>query len=380
VSSFASLRPLRLCEELRIPSQVSRQDAKDRKDAKVATMKGNIPISELPSGEDIWLTVTVVSAREIRPQQGKPSFLCSARNASGTIKLKIPSELLQSRTTPTVGLWGIVGRVEDFQGQPQLLVSELRPITIEKYREFQGAEPLLPRAFTIDIETIPLPGFRERAAQRLKRSMQHGRMSEEHQQRYFEDQPAEEDRAFRSGSLAATSGRVLSIAVHIGSVVGEEIGGITQSESERVFGIDPDGQEQPEQTALADFLALMGNFDPEVDHIVGHNIAAFDLPFIFQRCLVNDIDVQPFVRVIDFNSRCVYDTMHQWWLGSRNRVALDDLAWVLGIESSKTDEIDGSRIFDLYEAGRLSEIREYNLNDVRVTRKIYERLVSGFGR
>jgi len=343
-------------------------------------MKGNIPISELPSGEDIWLTVTVVSTRPIKPQQGKPFFLCLARNTSGTIALKIPSEILQSGLSPKVGLWGIVGRVEDFQGQPQFLVSELRPITIEKYRELQSGEPLLPRAFTIDIETIPLPGFKERAAQRLKRSLKNERMSEEQQQRYFEDQAAEEDRAFRSGSLAATSGRVLSVAVHIGSIAGEELEGIGHAESEHVFGIDADGQKQPEEQALSDFFQLMANFDTEVDQIVGHNIVGFDLPFIFQRCLVNNIDVQNLIKITDFNARCVYDTMHQWWLGTRNRVALDDLAWVLGIESSKTDEIEGSRIFDLYEAGRLAEIREYNLNDVRVTRKVYERLITAFGR
>ena len=343
-------------------------------------MKGNIPISELPSGEEIWLTVSIVSAREVRPQQDKPFILCSARNATGTIRIKIPGELLQTGISPSVGLWGIVGRVEAFQGQPQFLVSELRPITIEKYRELQGGEPLLPRAFTIDIETIPVPGFKERAAQRLKRSIDRGRMSEEQQQRYLEDQPAEEDRAFRSGSLAATSGRVLSIAVHIGSIVGEEIEGIIQSDSEHVFGIDSDGQEESEQKALSDFLSLMSTFDPEVDQIVGHNITGFDLPYIFQRCLVNRIEIGSLVTAADFNARCVYDTMHQWWLGSRNRVALDDLAWVLGIESSKTDEVEGSRIFDLYQARRLLEIREYNLNDVRVTRKVYERLVSGFGR
>ena len=87
-----------------------------------------------------------------------------------------------------------------------------------------------------------------------------------------------------------------------------------------------------------------------------------------------------FVNLGEFNVRGVYDTMHRWWLGSRNRVALDDIAWALGIPSSKTEEIEGSRVFELYQAGRLAEIREYNLNDVRVTRKVYERLVSGFGR
>jgi hypothetical protein len=37
-------------------------------------------------------------------------------------------------------------------------------------------------------------------------------------------------------------------------------------------------------------------------------------------------------------------------------------------------------VFDLYQAGRLELIREYNLNDVRVTRQIYERMVASFGR
>src|SRR5712691_3743529 len=342
-------------------------------------MKGNIPIPELNAGEEVWLTVAVISAREIRPQQGKPFFLATARNASGTIALKILPEVLQGATIRP-GLRGIVGRLETYQNQPQFVVSELRPITVDKYRELQNADPLLPRAFSIDIETIPLPAFKERAAGRLKRAMQLGKMNEEQQQRYFEDQAAEEDRAYRSGSLTATSGRVLSIAVHVGSVAGVEIEGVEQSFSEHVFGIDSDGQEQPEQQALTDFLALMASFDPDIDEIVGHNVIGFDLPFIFQRCLVNNITVRPFVNLGEFNVRGVYDTMYRWWLGSKNRVSLDDISWALGMESSKTDQVEGSRVFELYQAGRHAEIREYNLNDVRVTRKVYERMVSVFGR
>ena len=343
-------------------------------------MKGNIPIPDLNAGEDVWLTVAVISVREVRPQQGRPFFLASGRNESGTIALKISTEVLQAGTTITPGLWGIVGRVETFQNQPQFVVSELRPITAEKYRELQNARPPLPRAFTIDIETIPVPAFKERAALRLERAIQRGKMNEEQQQRYFEDQAAEEERAYRSGSLVATSGRVLSIAVHIGSVAGIEIAGVEQGESEHVFGIDSDGQLQSEEQALTDFLELMRSFDPDVDEIVGHNIIGFDLPFIFQRCLVRGLAFRPFVNLSEFNVRGVYDTMHRWWLGAKNRVALDDIAWALEIESSKTDEVDGSRVFELYQAGRLAEIREYNLNDVRVTRKVYERMVSVFGR
>jgi len=95
---------------------------------------------------------------------------------------------------------------------------------------------------------------------------------------------------------------------------------------------------------------------------------------------VNNIAVKPFVDLSEFHVLGVYDTMRAWWLGGRNRVALDDIAWALGLESSKTSEVEGSRVFELYQAGKLAEIREYNLNDVRVTRRVFERLVASFGR
>jgi predicted PolB exonuclease-like 3'-5' exonuclease len=150
--------------------------------------------------------------------------------------------------------------------------------------------------------------------------------------------------------------------------------------SEHAFGIDRDGFEQPEKRALLDFLTLMKDFDCDCDELVGHNIIGFDLPFIFQRCLVHEIKTRPFVNLADYNVRGVFDTMHRWWLGARRHVSLDDIAWALGLESSKTADVEGSKVFDLYQAGRLDLIREYNLNDVRVTRKIYERMVASFGR
>jgi len=126
---------------------------------------------------------------------------------------------------------------------------------------------------------------------------------------------------------------------------------------------------------------LMSDFDVECDEIVGHNIIEFDLPFIFQRCVANNIPVRPFVSLSDYNVRGVIDTMRLWCCGDRRgRASLDDIAWALGIESSKTEDVEGSRIFDLYRAGRLPEIRAYNLNDVRVTRKVYERIIACFGR
>src|SRR5467141_3739524 len=343
-------------------------------------MKGNTPIPELVHGEDVWLMVVVTSVRERRTQQGKLFCEAQARNATGTLTLKIWSEALEAWKEIKPGLWGITGRLETFQDRPQFVVAEYRPITLEQYREHQGADPVLPRAFTMDIETLALPDFRERIGPHLERTMRLGNMRLEQQQRYLEDIAAEEERCYQLGSLNAASGRVLCIAVHVGPIPALEFEGVQLGESEYVFGIDKDGNEQDEKQMLTEFLSFMKGFDPELAEIVGHNIIGFDLPFIFQRCLAHCLPAPPFVDLGEYHVRGVFDTMHHWWLGAKRFVSLDDVAWALGIESSKTAEVEGSKVFDLYAAGKLAQIREYNLNDVRVTRKVYERMVGCFGR
>jgi DNA polymerase elongation subunit (family B) len=341
-------------------------------------MRGNVPINEIPHGEDVWLIVIVTSVRERRTQQGRLFYDASARNATGAIPLKIWGEVIQTALTP--GLWGITGKLESFQDRPQFVVAEYRPITLDQYREYQNAEPPLPRAYTLDIETLTLPEFRERVGSQLERSMRLGHMRFEQQQRYLEDIAAEEERCYELGSLNATSGRVLSIALHAGAIPGLEFPGLGPNSSEHVFGIDKHGYEQDEKQALLEFVRFMKDFDPDCDELVGHNIIGFDLPFIFQRCLVHAIQVKPFVNLGEYNVRGVFDTMHRWWLGAKRHVSLDDLAWALGIESSKTDEVEGSKVYELYQKGRLDLIRDYNQNDVRLTRKVYERMVASFGR
>lgn len=346
----------------------------------ITAMKGNIPIPELPVGQEVWLVVLVTSTKEAWGRPRRSLIEVAARNSTGTVSLRITGDQVRKSDEIKPGLWGVVGRLEIFQHRPYFVVSEYRPISIEQYREHQGVDPVLPRAFTIDAETIALPEFRNRVPSRLSRALRLGRMTKEQEERYREDKPAEEDGAYRLGSLAATSGRLLSIAVHIGSIPGLEIERLDQPEREHVFGIDAEGREQGEARTLSDFLELMGEFDLEVDQLVGHNIIGFDLPFIFQRCIVNEIRVGRIIELADYSSGRVYDTMHRWWLGARNRVSLDDIAWALGLESSKSEDMDGSRIFDMYHAGRLREIREYNLGDVRLTRKVYERIVAVLGR
>lgn len=343
-------------------------------------MRGNLPIPDLPHAEEVWLIVMITSVRERRTQQGRLYCDANARNATGSILLKIWGETLEQWKEIRPGLWGVTGKLETYLDRSQFVVAEYRPITLDQYREHQGVDPVLPRAYTMDIETLTLPDFRERVGPQLERLLKLGNMRFEQQQRYLEDIAAEEERCYQLGSLSAASGRILSIAVHEGPLPGFDFGGYEQPQSEHVFGIDEDGNEEDEKKALVRFLQHMKGFDIETDELVGHNIIGFDLPFIFQRCLVHCISTKPLVDLREFNVRGVFDTMHHWWLGAKRFVSLDDIAWALGIESSKTEAVEGSKVFDLYQQGRLAEIREYNLNDVRLTRKVYERMVGCFGR
>jgi predicted PolB exonuclease-like 3'-5' exonuclease len=58
----------------------------------------------------------------------------------------------------------------------------------------------------------------------------------------------------------------------------------------------------------------------------------------------------------------------------RHSISLDRLARVLGLESPKTQECDGSRVAELYARGDHETIRAYCLGDVITTRHIYRRL------
>jgi hypothetical protein len=341
-------------------------------------MKGNIPIPELPIDEELWLVVSVQTVREGRTRQGKPFFDALAANSSGRIALKVWQEAFDDANPFAPGLYGVTGKRTVYQDQSQFVVARYRPITLETYREQQGGDPPYPRAYTLDIETLALPGYRDRVPHILERNARLGKMRIEQIERYAEDPEAEIEMVYGLGSLAATSGRVVSLAVHVGPTPEFAIDGLTGREF--VFGIDERGAEQPEREALAGFIRLVANFDRETDELVGHNIVEFDLPFIFQRCVVNDLAVPRLVNLGDYKVGNVYDTMRAWWMGAKRHVSLDDVAWALGFESSKTEEVEGSRVFELYHAGNLAAIREYNLNDVRLTRRVYERLVRLYGR
>lgn len=117
---------------------------------------------------------------------------------------------------------------------------------------------------------------------------------------------------------------------------------------------------------------------------VGHNIVSFDLRFIFQRSVLLGIQPHP---IIPFNARPwdphVFDTMTAW-AGVGNRVSLDKLCRVFGIPTKGSelggDEIDGSKVWDFVQAGRVADVATYCAADVERVREIHRRMTFAYAK
>ena len=104
---------------------------------------------------------------------------------------------------------------------------------------------------------------------------------------------------------------------------------------------------------------------------IGHNISGFDLRFIFQRCVVNQ--VKPSVPLpYDAKPWEIQDTMIMWAGLHGSDKSLDKVCQALGIEGK--GDMDGSKVYQAALAGEYDKIFDYCIDDVNKTRQIFKRL------
>jgi len=108
---------------------------------------------------------------------------------------------------------------------------------------------------------------------------------------------------------------------------------------------------------------------------VGHNVAGFDLRFLWQRCVILGVKPSPWIPfdAKPWDTARIYDTMTQWSPDRDKRISLKRLCRALGVPTSKGD-IDGSKVWDYWQAGKCAEVAEYCRADVVATRECYRRM------
>jgi DNA polymerase elongation subunit (family B) len=111
----------------------------------------------------------------------------------------------------------------------------------------------------------------------------------------------------------------------------------------------------------------------QTDLFVGHNVLNFDLPFIRQRSWILDVRPSRRIDLRRFYSKDLLDTMQIWcnW-GATKYPSLDGLGEVLGCGCKSGP---GSNVADWWSAGNRAAIAEYCREDVRLTYKLFCRLM-----
>ena len=126
-----------------------------------------------------------------------------------------------------------------------------------------------------------------------------------------------------------------------------------------------------------DARAVADGFNYAQDpYLIAHN-AAFDIGFLWRRCIVNRVRLPFKVPPPSARAGKDYGDTMLTWAGYGNRVSLDALTRALGIPSPKDGGIDGAGVFDAWQAGRCEEIAAYNLRDAVATAEVWHRLNGG---
>jgi DNA polymerase elongation subunit (family B) len=110
--------------------------------------------------------------------------------------------------------------------------------------------------------------------------------------------------------------------------------------------------------------------------ICGHNVAGFDIPFIWQRCMIHGVKLPAwFPRDPKPWSDDVFDTMTRF-AGARNMISMDKLCMAFNIPA--TDDISGADVAKAYEAGEFDKIVDHCKTDVEKVRKIHKLMERAF--
>lgn len=215
----------------------------------------------------------------------------------------------------------------------------------------------------LDIETLPADENSYKALKFLyeRKLEKHSKKKEVSEEVIVELDGSNFESYVRNTSLDGSFGRVLCAGV-----------ALNNNTVECYFNKDN------EKRTLEQFWEIAG----KCDLFVGHNVMDFDLKFLWQRSIIlgvrptwQDFDQRSakYISFARYRGYPIFDTMHEWSKWGWEKVGLEHLALALGIPTPKGG-IDGSKVFDFYQAGKADEICEYCKRDVETTRAIYKKM------
>jgi len=217
-------------------------------------------------------------------------------------------------------------------------------------------------ALFFDIETIPsqAPGALEQVRAVIKPPAQFKRADSIAAWHAEHGDEAAED-AYRKMALSPSEGEVCAIGYAVeDDPVSCLVRGI--GETERDFLA----------RALGAVEAGLYPWRSDTDPLLcGHNLAAFDAPFLRARLWANRLPLPRWLPgAMARHPRELIDTMIAF-CGPRDRISLDRLCKALRVPSPKADGTTGADVFGLWREGRHEELGLYCMGDVQAVRSVW---------
>lgn len=128
-----------------------------------------------------------------------------------------------------------------------------------------------------------------------------------------------------------------------------------------------------EEGILTAFKELVEKYPPMKLALCAHNGKEFDFPYICRRMLINGIELPEALKLSGKKPWEILhqDTMDMWRFGDiKNYTSLDMLSAVFGIPSPKVN-VKGGEVSKLYYEGRINEIVQYCMEDVRAMIQVW---------
>lgn len=112
--------------------------------------------------------------------------------------------------------------------------------------------------------------------------------------------------------------------------------------------------------------------------LCGHNVKNFDIPVLAKRMIINGLNPPKILPAYDtkpWEIRAI-DTREVWQFGQYASIStLDLMCGVMGVESSKSEEIDGSKVHEIFwNENNLEKISQYCEKDVKVLHNFIDKL------
>lgn len=120
------------------------------------------------------------------------------------------------------------------------------------------------------------------------------------------------------------------------------------------------------------FDAMRTNLGGRPPFFIGHFMSGFDLRFLYQRAVINNVKPSFNIGHLGRHDKDYYDTQIAW-AGYKHSISQVNLCKALGIFVDEND-IDGSEVWDHYKAGKFDTIRDHALKDVRKVQAVFKRL------